>query len=76
SINEKEGSCSEVANYLHMRGIISVLFKQGITREELTEFFNFLKNDRKAIKEKGGIQKNISTNGHLQIKEIDYSALL
>ncbi len=76
SINEKESTYSEIANYLHMRGIISLLFRQGITKEELTEFFNFVKNDRKTIKEKGGIQKNISTNGHLKIKEIDYSALL
>ncbi len=76
SINEKEGTYSEIANYLHMRGIISLLFRRGITKDELTEFFNFIKNDRKTIKEKGGIQKNISTDGHLKIKEIDYSALL
>ncbi|MBN2030363.1 hypothetical protein JW824_08980 [bacterium] len=75
-INEKEGTYSEIANYLHMRGIISLLFRQGITKGELTEFFNFIKNDRRTIKEKGGIQKNISTDGHLKIKEIDYSALL
>lgn len=66
----------EVASYLHMRGMISVSFLKGVEIEELKSLFGFLKEDKKIIREKGGILKNVPATPHVQVKEIDYSALL
>jgi hypothetical protein len=75
-IKEKDDGYSEIANYLHIRGVMSLAISKGIEKKELTEFFNFIRNDRKTIRGKGGILKNISIKNKLEIKEIDYSALL
>jgi hypothetical protein len=70
------GRYREVADYLHIRGLISLTFSKGIGLEELQEFFGFIKQDRKIIREKGGVMRNIPSTPHLKIKEIDYSNLL
>ncbi|MDP8298947.1 MAG: hypothetical protein P9L88_03505 [Candidatus Tantalella remota] len=68
--------CEEVATYLHQRGVVSLTFLSGITGEELTNFFQFIKQDRKTVKEMGGVLKNVESTDHLKIREVDYSALL
>lgn len=67
---------AEVANYLHVRGLISVSFLKGVDSEELKSLFAFLKEDKRVIREKGGILKNVPPTPHVKIKEVDYSALL
>ncbi|MFC1569939.1 hypothetical protein ACFL4L_06855 [bacterium] len=74
--DEKSGFSEEVANYLHMRGMISISFGRGIESEELTEFFTVIRHDRKTILEQGGILKQLSRHPHIMIKEIDYTQLL
>ena len=75
-IDNQDDCYSEVANYLHTRGLSSLTFLQGIQLEELKTFFTFIGQDRKTIREKGGILKNISNSNYLRIKELDYSSLL
>lgn len=76
TIKEKDSRYSEVANYLHIRGLSALTILRGIDLEELTDFFNVIKNDRKTIRKKGGVQKNIRTDRHIKVKALDYSALL
>ncbi|MFC1548611.1 HEAT repeat domain-containing protein [Candidatus Omnitrophota bacterium] len=76
TIKEGDSRYTEIAEYLHQRGIIALTFVDGITMDELLEFFGFIKNDRRAVREKGGVLKNISSTPHLIIREIDYSELL
>jgi len=66
----------EAANYLHLRGIVLVTILKGIEKEELVEFFNHVRKDAKTIRNGGGILKDLPKLPHLQLKEIDYSALL
>jgi hypothetical protein len=66
----------EVANYLHVRGIISISFIKGLNSGELGSLFNFLKEDKKIIRDKGGVLANVPPSPHIQIREIDYSVLL
>lgn len=66
----------EVANYLHVRGIISLSFLKGLEAGELKGFFAFIKEDKKVIRDKGGVIKNMPPAAHIHIKETDYSALL
>ncbi|MGB3114311.1 MAG: hypothetical protein WBC00_06810, partial [Candidatus Omnitrophota bacterium] len=73
---KKDERYMEVADYLHMRGIISIVFLKGIGVEELHNLFQFIKHDRKTVRKKGGVLKNIPETPHLKIKEIDYSNLL
>jgi len=75
-IKEKDSRYSEVANYLHIRGLSALTIQKGIDLEELTDFFNVIRNDRKTIKKKGGVQENIRTAGYIKVKTVDYSALL
>ncbi|MBN1782136.1 hypothetical protein JW948_13470 [bacterium] len=75
-IGEKSGFAEEVANYLHTRGLISLAFQQGVFAEELIAFFKLIRNDRKTIRENGGILSQLSEHPHIIIKEIDYSELL
>ncbi len=75
-IDNKDDCYSEVANYLHTRGLSSLTILQGIQIDELKTFFTFIGQDRKTIREKGGILKNISNSNHLRLKELDYSSLL
>ena len=75
-IDGKSGFAEEVANYLHMRGLISLSFGRGIDNSELVEFFKVIRHDRKTIREKGGIIKQLTQHPHIMIKEIDYSQLL
>ncbi|MEA3490158.1 MAG: hypothetical protein U9R44_07500, partial [Candidatus Omnitrophota bacterium] len=72
----KDDVYSEVASYLHSRGIVAISVFKEIDTDELTDFFKFIKNDIKTIREKKGVLKNIPPTPHLQIKEIDYSLLL
>ena len=75
-IENKDDCYSEVANYLHTRGLSTLTFLKGIQIDELKTFFTFIGQDRKTIREKGGILKNISNSNYLRIKELDYSSLL
>lgn len=74
-LEEKNALSMEVANYLHMRGLISIVFQNGINLDELTQLFTLLRNDRASIKEKGGLNKYLSSD-HVKIVEIDYKSLL
>jgi len=75
-IDGKSGFAEEVANYLHMRGLISLSFGRWVDNSELVEFFKVIRHDRKTIREKGGIIKQLTQHPHIMIKEIDYSQLL
>ncbi|MCK4462908.1 MAG: hypothetical protein KAU58_01195 [Candidatus Omnitrophica bacterium] len=75
-IKEEDTFYNEVADYLHSKGIITLSILKDIHIDELVEFFKFLKNDAKTIREKGGILKSIPSTPNLKIKEIDYSSLL
>ncbi|MBD3425877.1 MAG: hypothetical protein GF409_01445 [Candidatus Omnitrophica bacterium] len=75
-VREEDPRYVEVADYLHQRGLISLTFLDGITIQELTDFFDIIKNDKRAVRKMGGVLQNIPDTPHLVIKEIDYSALL
>ena len=66
----------DVADHLHSRGMVAISFTKGIEKDELVEFFKFIKSDTKTIRAKSGVLKNIPPVPHIKIKEIDYSALL
>lgn len=67
---------TDVANYLHLRGLISLSFQRGVTLEEIKQFFDVLRQSRKAIQKNGGIQKQMASIRHIEVKEIDYRVLL
>ncbi|MGB2599788.1 MAG: hypothetical protein WBB86_07740 [Candidatus Omnitrophota bacterium] len=73
---EKDARYTELADYLHMRGIISLNFIKGISEKELSDFFSYIKKDRRIIRKEGGVLENMPETPNLQVKEIDYSALL
>ena len=75
-VKESGNFYSDIADNLHQKGLIAISFMKGIDAAELLRFFSFLKNDAKAISEKGGIAKNVGIMAHLIIKEADYSSLL
>jgi hypothetical protein len=75
-VEEKNEIYQEVANYMHMRGVVALSLLKDVDEKELTQFFSFMKNDIKDIRDKGGVSKNIPSTPHLKIKEIDYGALL
>jgi predicted transcriptional regulator len=76
SLKEKDDGYNELANYLHMRGLISLSIRRGIDAEELKDFLGLIKQDRKTIQTNGGIQKHLPGDRHIKIKEIDYTSLL
>jgi len=76
AVSESNGFHRDVAHFFHMRGLVAVSFKKGLELDELTRLFRFVRLDRKTIKAKGGIRKHIPKQGHIAIKEIDYSTLL
>lgn len=76
SLKEKDDGYNEIANYLHMRGLISLSITRGVEKEELKNFFNLIKQNRKTIQVGGGIRKHLPEDKHIKVKEIDYSALL
>jgi hypothetical protein len=75
-LKEDDEFYKEVANHLHVRGMLALSLLRGVDAGELTGLFNVLKNDRKEIRSKGGIQKNMPENRHIKISEIDYTVLL
>ena len=75
-LEKKEQYYSEVANYLHLRGLSAIIFLSGVTNDDLMQLFNLIRQDRKTIIEQGGIIKNLASVEHIQIKELDYSNLL
>ncbi len=75
-VKEDSDLYSEVADYLHKKGLIAVSFTKGINMTELLQFFSFLKNSSRVVSEKDDIAKNIGTTPHLIIKQVDYSSLL
>ncbi len=76
NVKEKTERYTEIAEYLHQRGIVSLVFRTGLDEKGLEEFFGFIKQGGKEIRKKGGIRKNLKAIPHLEIKEVDYSALL
>jgi len=76
AVREKDECYGEVANHLHMRGLLALSILKGIRTDELIQFFNLIRQDRKTIYEKGGILKNLPSDVHLNVKEIDYRLLL
>lgn len=76
SVKEKDDNYSELARYLHLRGLLSVSISLGVDEAELKAFMGLLRQDRKSIQKNGGIRKNLPEDKHIQIKEIDYSALM
>jgi len=75
-LKEDDEFYKEVANHLHVRGMLALSLSRGVDAGELTSLFDVLKNDKKVIRSKGGIQKNMPQNRHIKISEIDYSVLL
>ena len=75
-VKEDSDLYSEVADYLHKKGLIAVSFTKGIDMTELLQFFSSLKIGSKVVSEKDDIAKNIGTTPHLTIKQVDYSSLL
>ena len=75
-VKEAGAFYGDAADHLHKKGLIAVSFTRGAEANELLRLFSFLKNDAKAISEKGGIAKNVGRMAHVIIKEVDYSALL
>jgi len=76
SIKGNSDIYTDVAKYLHQRGLISLSFLRGIDIKEISDVFRLLREDGKTIRENGGILKYIPSTPHIKIKEIDYSALL
>ncbi|MFH1798986.1 MAG: hypothetical protein ABH844_06625 [Candidatus Omnitrophota bacterium] len=75
-IKSKDFLYSEIADYLHARGIITISIQKGIKLEELIDFFTFIRKDLPAIKEMGEIEKILPKSQHLGLITIDYSGLL
>lgn len=67
---------SEVADYLHQRGLLTLTFYKGISFDEVTEFFNSIRLDVNLIKENGGIKKHLPKSPNIKLTEVDYSVLL
>jgi len=76
SVKEKDDGYTELARYLHLRGLLSVSISRGVKENELRNFFSLIKQDRKSIYKNGGVRKNLPEDKHIQIKEIDYSSLM
>jgi len=66
----------EIAQYLHNRGILSIIFYPNITLKELQEFFQITSYDVQTIKDKGGIIKCLPVDSSIKVKELDYSYFL
>ena len=66
----------ETAQYLHMRGLVTLEISPGVGTQELQDFLGVIRNDRKTIQETGGIRKNLNAAKHIQVKEIDYGSIL
>ncbi len=62
-----------VADHLHKKGIIALLFTRGISMPELVKFLDILKESKN---ETAGIAKKIGMQPHLVVKEVDYSSVL
>jgi len=66
----------EIAQYLHNRGILSIIFYPTVTLKELGEFFQVTSYDVQTIKDKGGIIKCLPVDLSIKVKELDYSYFL
>ncbi len=66
----------EIAQYLHNRGILSIIFYSNITLKDLQEFFQITSYDVQTIKDKGGIIKCMPVDSSIKVKELDYSYFL
>lgn len=75
-VREKNEVYSQIANYLHQRGVIALRISRGVELKELLDFFSLIVKDAKIIKKSGGIASQISSEGHIFIKEIDYRKFL
>ncbi|NQT33214.1 MAG: HEAT repeat domain-containing protein [Candidatus Omnitrophica bacterium] len=76
AIKEKKDLYKEVAEYLHMRGILAVSIERDVDDSQLNSFFALIKQNPRVIRKKGGILKDAPPMRNIKIKEIDYSALL
>ena len=75
-VREKNDLYRQVASYLHQRGVIALRISKGVELKELLDFFCLIVKDTKVIKEAGGIVSQMHSEGHIFIKEIDYSKFL
>jgi len=75
-VDEKSPAYGDVAGYFHARGVTSLSFLRGVGEKELSGLFSFLKNDVRTVRQRGGVAKNVLPSPHLEIREIDYGALL
>ena len=66
----------EIAEFLHQRGIIAVIFEKGLELKSLLDFFDSVREEPKVIRAKRGIASSLPPDSHIRIKEIDYSLLL
>ncbi|MDD5633800.1 MAG: hypothetical protein PHW46_00795 [Candidatus Omnitrophica bacterium] len=75
-IDEKNERFQEIANFLHLRGIVAISILKGVEKPELVQFLSVIRDDAKIIHERGGVLKNLPSLTYLKVQEIDYSALL
>jgi len=75
-VKEKDIIYAEVANYLHARGILTIEVHAAVTNDELTAFLSIIKETPRFIRENGGVSKIMAGSPNLEVKEIDYSAVL
>ena len=75
-VKNKSQLYKEIAEFLHQRGIIAVIFEKDLELKNLLVFFDSIREEPKAIRKKRGVSSSIPPASHIRIKEIDYSALL
>lgn len=75
-LKEDNDLYTEVAEYLHRRGVLALTIHKAITVSELIHLFLILKEDPRRLSEKGGLLKNLPQTSHLKIQELDYSPFL
>ncbi|MCX5714572.1 MAG: hypothetical protein NT033_07190 [Candidatus Omnitrophica bacterium] len=68
----------DLARTLHQRKIKSIVFRQGVTLDELISFLNAASLSVKDTAKSGGIKKLLLSKKtpHIEVREIDYSYLL
>lgn len=66
----------EIAQYLHNRGILSIILNKTVTNEDLKKFFKIISNDVQTIRDQGGILKCLPVETSIIVKELDYSYYL
>ncbi len=76
SIDIQQGFSSEIANLLHIKGILSLEIDREIPSDELEAFITLLRLDRRTYEEEEQISSQLKQFQHIRIREIDYQHLL